>query len=229
MWKSLIWKEWHEQRWKLGFGCVLLMTITFVGLRTRMMPDDGIMGLVAILGAVLLPLLNAMGLVAAEREDGSFNTLMRLPAPVVAIYAVKSLMSLAIVVLPVLGSGLIAFLMAGDREMTSSRLLALFGLSAFAATAVFLWTSVAGIRQPTEARAAVAGVAILAVWLVALALTLMMTHDEQHWIVALSPLGSIISIDVPQKGLAITLAQLAIMSVLWLWGFRRFARPIKAA
>ncbi|MDB5358676.1 MAG: hypothetical protein JWN24_5129, partial [Phycisphaerales bacterium] len=21
---SLLWKEWHEQRWKLGFGCLIL-------------------------------------------------------------------------------------------------------------------------------------------------------------------------------------------------------------
>lgn len=229
MWKSLIWKEWHEQRWKLGFGCVLLMTITFVGLHTRVTPDEGIIGLVVLIGGLLLPLLNAMGLVAAERDEGSFNTLMRLPASTLRIYTAKSLMGIAIVTIPILGSALIALAVAGNREMSGARLLALFGLGAAVAVAVFLWTSVAGMRQPTEARAAMAGVVVLAVWMVTLVFTLIMTGEEPNWVVALSPFGLIMGFDLPDQLLAIALVQLTTMSLLWLWGFRRFARPIKGA
>jgi len=227
MWKSLIWKEWHEQRWKLGFGCVLLTTFTFVGLYTRVGSDESIMGLVAFFGAVLLPLLNAMGLVAAEREEGSFQTLIRLPISVRQVFFVKFAMAALVVALPLLASGAIALAIAGNREMPSTRLITLFILSAGSAVVTFLWTSVAGIRQPTEARAAVAGVVIMGAWLLALGVLVALTGDNDSWIVLASPLGLIGVDDLPDSAVQIVVVQVLIVSALWLWGLRQFARPIK--
>src|SRR5687767_3135298 len=117
MWQSLIWKEWREQRWKLGFGCVLLMGFTLVGLRTRISPDEGIIGMVTFFGALLLPVLNAMGLVAAERDEGSLQTLLRLPISPKRIFLVKTAMGAIVAAAPFLACALIAFFIAGGREM----------------------------------------------------------------------------------------------------------------
>src|SRR5689334_8801214 len=38
--RSLLWKEWHEQSWKLAFGCVVLAALAVIGLRARVVADD---------------------------------------------------------------------------------------------------------------------------------------------------------------------------------------------
>ena len=37
---SLLWKEWHEQSWKLGFGCVVLGALALIGLHSRIIADE---------------------------------------------------------------------------------------------------------------------------------------------------------------------------------------------
>ena len=77
--RSLLWKEWHEQRWKLAFGSVILMGLVSVGLQARLLPDRDILLLAIFVGSYLLPVFVAMGLVAAEQGEGSLHTLLALP------------------------------------------------------------------------------------------------------------------------------------------------------
>ena len=51
--RKLLWKEWHEQRWKAAFGCVILMAFTAIGLKTRLVPDEVIIALGIFIGAIL--------------------------------------------------------------------------------------------------------------------------------------------------------------------------------
>ena len=41
--RRLLWKEWREQRWKLGFGCLLLAAFALVGLRSRAVADEAVL------------------------------------------------------------------------------------------------------------------------------------------------------------------------------------------
>ena len=78
--RSLFWKEWHEQRWKLGFGSIILMSFAAISLRARLMPDEDVVVTVVAIAGLLLPVLVSMGLVAPERADGSLRSLRALPA-----------------------------------------------------------------------------------------------------------------------------------------------------
>src|SRR5688572_16744284 len=101
MWRSLVWKEWHEQRWKLGFGCALMMGFTFIGLRTRVMPDQAVISFGLFLSGLLLPLMVSMGLVAPERADGSLVRLLSLPVPAWHVLAAKAAIGTVAVTVPV--------------------------------------------------------------------------------------------------------------------------------
>ena len=74
--RMLIWKEWHEQSWKLGFGCIVLASFSLIGLRARTTSDEMIVMCVCIMGVGLLPILSSTGLVPAERSEGSLEALL---------------------------------------------------------------------------------------------------------------------------------------------------------
>ncbi len=166
MLRSLFWKEWHEQRWKLAFGCVILGGYTAVGMGSRMQSDQGIL-LACVLGAAyLLPILAGMDLVAAERADGSLQVLLALPVRPSVVLAVKILMGALMCIVPQTAAMLISCLVAGGREEPAADFIrAYLGSMAFS-LCLLTWMLCIGIRQPSDARAALVGIAILVAWLV---------------------------------------------------------------
>src|SRR5947208_15156442 len=58
---NLLWKEWHEQRWKLAYGCLMLCAFALIGMRCRVVADETLLTWVCFLGITLLPILASMG------------------------------------------------------------------------------------------------------------------------------------------------------------------------
>src|SRR6185437_11506303 len=77
--RSLLWKEWREQSWKLVFGSLILAAFAFIGLHARIVADELLLQWVCLLAVALLPVLASTGLVPAERDDGTLETLFSLP------------------------------------------------------------------------------------------------------------------------------------------------------
>ena len=165
--RQLIWKEWHEQAWKLAFGCIVLGAFAFIGLRTRILPDEEMLLWVCFPAIGLLPLLAATGLVPTERSDGTFNTLAALPVPMRTIVWIKIAVGLLLCVGPLAVTMAISLGFVGGRKMNDSVIIALFVRSMLSAAAVFVWMFAASIRLPTEARAAMVSIGVLLFWLMA--------------------------------------------------------------
>ena len=161
--RSLLWKEWHEQRWKLAFGSVILMGLVSVGLQARLLPDRDILLLAIFVGSYLLPVFVAMGLVAAEQGEGSLHTLLALPLRPWIMLGVKLSVGVAACIAPLAASAALACLMAGGREVPVAGILAGHGAAAVIAMCVLVWTISFSIRQPTEARAGLMGLAVVLV------------------------------------------------------------------
>lgn len=162
--KSLFWKEWCEHRWKLAYGCVLLMGFVAVGLRSRIVQDEVIVVFAAAGGSVLMALLVGMGLVAAERSDGSLGMLLALPVRSWKIFAVKMAMGILVCVGPIAGCMVLSLAMAAGREMSATRIIVpCLGGVAFGIV-MLVWMVAFGIRQPSEARAGLVGIAVFMVW-----------------------------------------------------------------
>lgn len=233
MFRSLVWKEWHEQCWRLWFGVALLATFTAIGLRTRIMPDEQIVIFTIIIGGMGLPLMVAMSLVAPERADGTIVRLLALPVPSWKVVAAKGLVGAILCTAPILTSAAIASLIAGNRELSWNELLGLYGMALGVAMSVFSWLTAVGIRQPSEARAGLMGIGTIVAWFLLIGIAAAVRNELvnisrlEDWVGAFSPLGFAVlrSTSLPPSG--VIGVQLASIALLWVWSARRIGKPGK--
>ncbi len=163
--RQLIWKEWHEQAWKLAFGCIVLSAMAAIGLHARMVADATVVEWVCFVGVTLLPVLSSTGLVPAERADGGLASLLAMPVPPRRVLAAKTAAGLVLCVGPLLTAAAVTVALAGGREAATGPLLELYGRSALSAAALFVWMLAVTVRLPSEARAALVAVGVLILWL----------------------------------------------------------------
>ena len=164
--RSLLWKEWHEQRWKLAFTSVLLAGLTFSGLHARVVPDASVLMFVCMLSALLMPLLVGSVLVAPEREARTLDTLLALPTQSILILAIKTLVGVALCIVPLAIACALSLGMAGGREMLASAIIAMFVRCLLTMLSFYFWTLALTIRLPSETRATLIGLGILIAWMI---------------------------------------------------------------
>ena len=226
MLRMLLWKEWREQRWKLALGLIALGGFTLIGLRTRIVTDARIIAAGAVLAGFLLPLFVGMDLVAADRAAGALRSLLKLPVRPWKILLVKIALGALACAAPMLLTALIACLVAGGREMTSSRILQFYAANAGLAVALLIWITAFAVRQPTEARAGLVGLAVLFGCFLT-ALVYGQFYDQlPEWVVSLHPVTALSVLE--NEGLhtlKLTLpVQLTLALAMFLWSAFRFTR-----
>ena len=229
--RMLIWKEWREQRWKLALGCVLLVGFTLIGLRSRLAPDQTILIMTMFLGGFLFPVLVAMDLVAAERADGTMDSLLGLPVHPSTILTAKLLVAAAACVVPVAAAGLAAWCIAGGREMQSSQMWRMCLGTAGLATSVLIWASAFAIRQRSEARAALVAMGVLAGWALLAMMYALVDHEMSDGAMAALPGSLVAAIDPPDVhwlSWAFRVQGLYVM-MLVAWMFLRFGKAERRA
>src|ERR1700733_14597713 len=165
--RKLLWKEWHEQSWKLGFGCIVLAALALIGLRSRIVADETMVMWVCLLGVGLLPVLASTGLLPAERAEGSFEMLLSLPVDPRRILIAKTLMGIALCVGPMAVAAIVSVLAAGGRELSAVAMLDLYACSTLTMLSLFVWMLALTARLPNEARAGLLALGILIFWLLA--------------------------------------------------------------
>jgi len=225
---SLWRKEWREQRWKLALGCVLLGGFTLVGLRSRLVPDGAILALVMVMSAALLPLLASMDLLAGERAGGTLVSLLKLPVRPWRILAAKLAAGITVCVGPITAACVIACLIAGGREVTTWQIVAFFAATAALGATALIWMLAFGARQPSEAKAAIMSIAVLAVWSFSAAVVYgYFGTFLPKWVMVVHPMSFLVTLDGPDAPwLAVIVpVQAALCTVLLVWTARRLGRP----
>jgi ABC-type transport system involved in cytochrome c biogenesis permease component len=162
--RQLLWKEWHEQAWKLAFGCVVLSAMAVIGLHARMVADATMVDWVCWLGLTLLPVLSSTGLVPAERAEGSLESLLAMPIAPWRILAAKTSLGLLLCVGPLAVAGALSVALAGGRETYTGDIVSIYARSALAGAALFVWMQAMTVRLPSEARAGLIAVGVLIIW-----------------------------------------------------------------
>jgi ABC-type transport system involved in multi-copper enzyme maturation permease subunit len=222
---NLLWKEWHEQSWKLGFGCIVLGAMALIGLRARIVPDDMMMMWVCFLALTILPILSSTGLVPAERNDGTLEALLALPVNPSKILFAKTAMGFVLCVGPLATAMLASLLVAGGRELTASSIILFYAASSVPTLSLFIWMLALTIRLPSEVRAGLLGIGILIFWI--LATGGLSYQSVPHLAMAISPFALVWGVtDGFAKSpplLAALGAQAVIASLLWIWSARQFA------
>ena len=225
----LLWKEWHEQSWKLGFGSLVLVALALIGLHSRIIDDESMVMFVCFLGVILLPVLSSTGLVPAERSEGSLESLLALPITSRRILVAKTAMGLLLCAAPLLLAGLISILTAGGREMTSEAMFTLYARSALAAISLFIWMLALTIRLPNETRASLLAVGLLIFWM--LATEGLRFPSVPQLAFDISPLAFVYRRDTGREGWRIIwsfsplggvlITQAVVVAILWWWASKR--------
>lgn len=222
--RMLIWKEWREQSWRLGFGCVVLGAMALIGLRARFVADETLLLWLFGLGMTMLPVLASASLLAPERDEGSLESLLSLPVKQATILAVKIGMGIAQCIGPMAVAAAVSIILAGGREMYPAQMLELFARCALTAFFLFLWMASLTLSLPTEARAALLAMGVLIFWTMA---TAGLWQSSSSSIVhSLSPLCPVFGLNRPDTNSSADIGwsvcvQLVFAALLWLAAMRR--------
>jgi ABC-type transport system involved in multi-copper enzyme maturation permease subunit len=224
--RSLLWKEWHEQSWKLAFSCVLLAATAAIGLHARIISDSDMMLWVCVIG-MLLPISYCSGLLPAERADGYFESLIALPVRPRKILLAKTILGIGMCILPLLLAMIISLAIAGNREADNAQIIGLFLRSIFASIILFMWMLALTSQLPGETRASLVS---LGIWLGLAIFSKGIVQEESDSLAAIfTPLCYFIQPTHPStlNTLLGTLTQSAIALLLWLWTAHRFTTNAK--
>jgi len=225
--KALFWKEWRQMQWRWIFSLAMCCTIVFVGLKTRVLPDQMIILFSFGISAFLIPLFIAMGLVAEEREQDSLRMQLKLPVAAWKVYVVKMAIGTLAVAIPAVVCSIIALLMAGNRERTSADIIRIYGFVIPFEIIFMLWTVVFSLKRKTQWAAALTGVVILAVWVFLIICddVFLLEIWHIHWDLSLiiTPFGFLEAGSDKGPWLETSVAQGILAAVLFWWGMRRFA------
>ena len=214
--RRLLWKEWHEQSWKLFFSCIVLGTLALIGLRTRLVADQMMILTCCGVGILLLPLLVGSGLIPSERAEGSFESLIAMPIAPWRILLAKTFMGLLLCVGPMVVAVLISLWIAGGREMSRLDIMLLYFRCTLTVVFLFFWVFALTSRLPSEARAGLVAVGVMICWMI---LTMGLDRQSPRLLFGISPLAFVFDMDNQLKlGPAVWLIamfQLVITAVLW--------------
>ncbi|MHC4622004.1 MAG: ABC transporter permease subunit [Planctomycetota bacterium] len=220
----------HGGRAKEQIDYVLVMGYTAVALKSRLIMDEGIVVSVAVVGPMAMALLASMGLVAAERSEGSLGTLLALPVESWKIFAVKMAMGAAVCTGPLLGSAVLSVVMAGGREISGSRVVSIYSAGFGFGLALFVWMVAFGISQPSEARAGLVGIAVVLVWMAFLTVCdFFLNEPLKTWSTMVVPFGFFRALGEEQTdiGPKTAFVQIVTGSCLLVWAAYRFGRSAK--
>ncbi len=227
--KALFWKEWCEQRWKLAYGCVILVGFTLIGLRSRLTLDEFIVIFASAGGSILMALLVGMGLVATEKSEGSLEMLLALPVRPWKIFAVKMVMGALVCTVPIVGCMAVSLAVAGGREISAARIaMSYLGGIAFSVL-MLVWMVAFSIRQPSEARTGLVGIEVFVGWVFFVFLFVKVFYkrlDLVLWGLVITPLG-ILQFAVSggqMHNLWTVIVQTTLLIFLLLWGGYRFGK-----
>ena len=251
VWQSLIWKEWHEHKWKLASLLAILLSVQLLSIwRDPSVPPFFPLGAVLWIYGIPAAVFLAMGTAAGERANGTLEFMRSLPIAPGKVLATKLLVGAGAILLPIIPLALVAMTWTIVRTQSSEPgvdfVAALFGtetliegfryffMFAAAVCMVFLWATAAGAGQPTELRAGLAGVAVVVAWFAVLTMTQWApspttwgtgaAHPLQFiWWCA--PLGLMLDAEMPgAPTLSVVACQLLMAVCLILWTRYRFAR-----
>jgi ABC-type transport system involved in multi-copper enzyme maturation permease subunit len=224
--RSLLWKEWHEQRWKLAFGSLILAAFALVGLRARVIADEAMLKAICFLSVLLLPVLSSTGLVPPERAEGTLQTLLALPIRPSVIFAVKTLAGVLLCAVPLILTAAVSVAIAGGREVSTAAIIAFYAGTLAVTLSLFFWMFALTVRLPTETRASLITIGVLIIWMIA---SQGLAEGSKFWVA--DPMVFLFAIKDGKWPMSLVLAagvQAVIALALWLWAARQLSRPQEA-
>lgn len=231
--KPLIWKEWHEQRWKLAFGTVMLLFFTGSFLAARIATQSELLIVLWFLGGLILALYSAMGVFAPEWTGRTTTFLVSKPVAGWKIFTCKLLIGWLNFAVPMIVCSMC--LQFAALGWDAGNLIKGILVSLSMATMFYSMTCCFAPRKSSEAMVGFTGLLVvfgMLVHFMIFQITILMS-DVQHlsffqemflfvnpifWMILISPLGSEI-----REGVLFVEQALLFAVVIWI-GLRKWQR-----
>ena len=162
--KALIWKEWQQLRWKLIFSLVIVAAFMAIGLRTRIVRDDGIFVICIVGVSILMPIFVTMGLFAEEAEEGTLTLQLRLPIDAKKVYWVKMAAGIIVAVCPLILSLILALVLSGGREVSAVHIIRMYGPTLLYIIVFVIWITTLSMTADSEFMAVLIAIGIFFAW-----------------------------------------------------------------
>ena len=160
----LLWKEWQENLWKLGFGLTASAAFTIMLFRIRLFPDMANCVIISVVQLFVIPVVYALDLFSGEMSNRTIHLLFKVPVDRWKIFFSKYLMAIGCMALIFMGSGFLMELMARGREAAVGMMFRMNGLFGLSAGLLLTWFCAFGCQSRNEARSLVAMSGVMVGW-----------------------------------------------------------------
>ncbi|NOY41500.1 MAG: hypothetical protein GXP26_06655 [Planctomycetes bacterium] len=252
VWHSLLWKEWHEHKWKLA----ALMMVSFIVVATHYSNSYNAQTMGVAVFGLLVPYCvlagTFLGMSTAGRESGrkTLTFLQSLPVPMWRPGIAKLSMAILTAVLPVIALGAFCmwwisgegmadmFSFEGQVWRATDWVAITTIVSVLGVTSLLLWMAAAGANQSDEIRAGAVGFLVISfVWLVIAYIVyqgekrhLQTVHEVAEVLIAAAPggVGSTTIMWRIQSGNYLLLLATGLIGhgCVLAWYLRRFGRVV---
>ncbi|MBI5763534.1 MAG: hypothetical protein HZA51_08435 [Planctomycetes bacterium] len=198
--RSLVWKEWREQRWRFALSALVLTTLSASMVRAQLIPTaESVAIIFGPLGLVLCVFMS-MGAVPPERASGTWHFLVTQPVPFGRLLIVKWAVGAAALLSTLILAGAAAY--AAERShgnfawppfpdkhvdlpilqgKTSTLVLSMVGTACAAFLTLYSFMFAAMLKARTELHAGLAGILLTIVilaWAAQYPMIGWVYHDE---------------------------------------------------
>jgi len=184
MLKRLLWKEWRENQWKLGFCAGVSLAFTALLFRLRIFPDLQNAFIISLIQMIVVPVVFALDLFSGEMSNRTIHLLFKLPVPRWKIFFAKYLVAAAGLVLTFLITSAAMELLARGRETWLGMLILANSLPGLCALLLMTWFCLFGCQSRSEAGSLVAIFGVMTGWAIVM---LWSRLCEVEWVMPLTP------------------------------------------
>lgn len=164
MFRRLLWKEWRENQWKLGFGGAVSLAFTALLFRIRLFPDATNAFVISLAQMFVMPVIYALDIFSGEISCRTIHLLFKFPVPRWKIFFSKYLVCIAGIALIFLLTGTLMEIMGHGREAHAGFLFRYSYYYAIGSLLVFTWYTVFGAQNRSEAASLVTIFAVMIGW-----------------------------------------------------------------
>ncbi|MFG0248375.1 MAG: ABC transporter permease subunit [Phycisphaeraceae bacterium JB051] len=233
---QLVLKEIRESFSGFCLGLFLIGGFTFLSLHSRLIPDFNTLGILVMM-SIIFALMWGMSPIGGERQAGTIGLLLALPINPRLFFAVKMIVAMMCVLLPITLSYLLFSVIASDREISLQISSRMYLCMSLISVLTLFWTICIGIRQPTEARVFLLAMAVyFGGWFILMILDLLRIATDALMIkvIAFTPFALMILGDTgnitpeEKRTLLFAIVFNSLVTVgLNAWAVHRLPKPVK--
>ena len=190
MLKRLLWKEWWENLWKLGFCAGVSLAFTILLFRLRIFPDLENAYFISLVQMIVVPVVYALDLFAGEMSNRTIHLLFKIPVPRWKIFFAKYLTAVAGIVLSFVVTATAMEVLAWGRETSPGMLFVANTGPGLCALLLMTWFCLFGCQSRSEAGSLVAVFGVMTGWAIVLFWSLLC---EVGWAIPVPPYSVVLA------------------------------------